>query len=218
ANAVYFALKACENGLSLPAGLKVAAIGQATAEALRHNGIAVDLAPLDRSNSETFLALPLMRSVAGQRFLIVRGRGGRELLADTLSQRGARVNYAEVYQRLRPKVEIAVHLKAWRERGIDAVTIFSGESLVNFVAMLGDPGMAVFRNIPLFVVSERIAFEARRAGFAKVSWTGHATDRAMFEALARIADPNARKEAGFGAESGWRLSGKSDHNQGRGGN
>ncbi|MCI0654525.1 MAG: uroporphyrinogen-III synthase [Methylococcaceae bacterium] len=197
ANAVYFALKACDNGLFIPAHLKVAAIGQATAAALERSGIAVDLAPRDQFSSEAFLALPGMQSVTGQRFLIVRGQGGRENLADTLRQRGAQVVYAEVYQRLRPVVDID-DLKGWRERDIDAVTIFSGESLINFVAMLGREGMARFRNIPLLVAGERIAAQAEREGFRKVILASNATDWALFEALAKISNPERGKEAGSG--------------------
>ncbi|MGH8559950.1 MAG: uroporphyrinogen-III synthase [Methylococcales bacterium] len=195
ANAVYFALKACDNALFIPAHLKVAAIGKATAAALERSGIAVDLVPCDHFNSEAFLALPQMQSVTGQRFLIVRGQGGREVLADTLKQRGAQVQYVEVYQRLRPTVDIHIHLKVWRERGIDAVTIFSGESLTNFVAMLGDEGMALFRNTPLLLAGERIAAQAERAGFKNVNLASNATDWALFEALAKIADPGRGKEA-----------------------
>ncbi|MGH8548411.1 MAG: uroporphyrinogen-III synthase [Methylococcales bacterium] len=198
ANAVYFALKACENIPMIPAHLRVAAIGEATALALEQSGIAVDLVPRERFNSEAFLALQEMQSVAGQRFLIVRGPGGREMLADTLSERGAHVMYAEVYQRLRPAVDIESHLRAWQERGIDAVTIFSGESLINFVAMLGDKGMAWARNIPLAVAGERIAERVESEGFKKVILAVNATEGALFEALTRISDPEQAEGLGSG--------------------
>ncbi|MCI0668725.1 MAG: uroporphyrinogen-III synthase [Methylococcaceae bacterium] len=190
ANAVYFALNACDNEFSIPAQVKVAAIGEATALALEQSGIAVDLVPRERFNSEAFLELPEMQSVAGRRFLIVRGRGGREMLADALQERGARVMYAEVYQRLRPTVDIDSYLQVWQERGIDAVTVFSGESLMNFIAMLGAKGMAWARNIPLVVAGERIACQAESHGFKKVILAAKATDWALFDALTRISDPD----------------------------
>lgn len=197
ANAVYFALKACNNSLLIPAHSKVAAIGRATAAALERNGLAVDLVPRERFDSEEFLALPPMQSVRGQRILIVRGRGGPEILADTLRSRGAQVIYAEVYERLRPVVDIDSHLQVWHQRGIDAVTIFSGESLINFVAMVGRNGMVRFRNIPLLVAGEGMAVQAQREGFKKVILATNATDWALFEALAKIADPGGKK-AGSG--------------------
>ncbi len=188
ANAVYFALKACKNALFVPPGLRVAAIGQATAAALERSGIRVDLAPPGRFSSEEFLTLSEMQSVAAQNFLIIRGQGGREVLADTLRRRGAQVVYAEVYQRLRPAVDIHGCLEAWRRRGIDVVTIFSGESLVNFIAMLSDEGLAWAREIPLVVAGERIAAQAEAGGFKKVILASNATDWALFEALAKISD------------------------------
>ncbi|MGR9106501.1 MAG: uroporphyrinogen-III synthase [Gammaproteobacteria bacterium] len=199
ANAVYFALKACDNAFFFPATAKVAAIGQATAAALERSGIRVDLHPRDRFDSEALLELPELQSVAGQHFLIVRGRGGRETLAATLRARGAHVVYAEVYERLLPNVTMAPYLETWRSRGIDAVTILSGESLVNFVAMLGDAGMTWARGVPLVVPGARVAAQAERAGFEKIILAANATDWALFEALGRLCDSG--RKAGFIPES-----------------
>jgi uroporphyrinogen-III synthase len=196
ANAVYFALKACDNALSVPAHTKVAAIGRATASALEESGVPVNLEPEGRFDSEAFLDLAPMQQVAGLRFLIIRGEGGRELLADTLQQRGAHVIYAEVYRRLRPKVDIASHLTSWRSRGIDAVTIFSGESLVNFIAMLGDNGLGWAQEIPLVVAGARIAAQARQEGFDKVILASNATDWALFKALAGFRSESNENDSG----------------------
>lgn len=194
ANAVYFALKACENASSIPAHVRVAAIGEATASALKQSGIKVDLVPRERFSSEAFLALNEMRSIAGQHVLIVRGRGGRELLADTLQARGAHVRYAEVYERVRPAVDIGPQLPRWRALGIDAITIFSGESLTNFVELLGEEGMAWAKNVPLVVASDRIAERAELEGFKTVIVAAGASDGALFDALTRTLGP--RMESG----------------------
>lgn len=194
ANAVYFACKACENTNFIPGGAKVAAIGRATAAALQARGIVVDLLPDEAFNSEALLASTKMHSVAGQSVLIVRGRGGREFLAETLHQRGAHVMYAEVYQRVRPCVEIESQLAAWRDRGIDAVTIFSGESLDNFIAMLGEDGTRWLREIPLVVAGRRIAASAVNRGFKQVFPADNATDWALFEALATIFGPDRARD------------------------
>lgn len=191
ANAVYFALKACDNELIIPEHLKVAAIGKSTADALERGGIRVDLVPKGRFNSEEFLALPEMQKVYGQRFLIVRGQGGREKLLNTLRQRGARVTYSEVYRRVVPNVDIDRNLKRWREEGIDAVTIFSGESLANFISILGSKGFAWFYKVPLVVASSGIAELAEEKGFENVILATNASDRAVFDAVSMISVSNS---------------------------
>jgi uroporphyrinogen-III synthase len=79
--------------------LRVAAIGQATAAALNAAGYRVSLMPEEGADSESLLALPQLADLAGQRVLIIRGTGGRELLFGAMTERGAQVHYAEVYTR-----------------------------------------------------------------------------------------------------------------------
>ena len=50
-------------------------------------------------SSEGVLALPILQSVSNQRVLLVKGRGGRSLMAQTLSYRGASVDTLEAYER-----------------------------------------------------------------------------------------------------------------------
>ena len=70
-----------------------AAVGESTAAALSQAGAAAVLWPVDGASSEALLALPELdeTAVVGATILIVRGEGGRQLLGDTLSKRGARV-------------------------------------------------------------------------------------------------------------------------------
>ena len=59
----------------------------------------VEIMPQATYNSEGLLAHPLLQNVSAKNITIFRGIDGCNLLAKTLCERGAQVEYAEVYQR-----------------------------------------------------------------------------------------------------------------------
>ena len=79
---------------------QIAAIGAATASALEADGIEVDIRPASGFDSESLLADTSLQSVT-----IVRGDPGRELLAKTLTERGATVQYLSAYSVIPRNVE-----------------------------------------------------------------------------------------------------------------
>ena len=88
-----------------PADVRIAAVGAATARALEDRGLHVTHCPETGFTSEALLALPALRDMSGRRVLILRGDGGREQLRETLTARGAQVDYLEVYQRAQAQTE-----------------------------------------------------------------------------------------------------------------
>ncbi len=144
-----------------PPRLKVAAVGARTAEELERCGRPVDIRPHQQFNSEALLALDAMRDVASKRIVIFRGEGGRELLGDTLRERGAQVEYAEVYRRGKPAGDFSSVMDA----GIDAIVVTSNESLRNLWEMAGETGREWLLYIPLVVISQRTADLAGELGF-----------------------------------------------------
>jgi uroporphyrinogen-III synthase len=163
-NAAQFGMAAMRQ---LPSSAQCFAVGPGTAKALAERGVSGVMTP-DGHDSEALLALPQLNAVAGKRVLIVRGVGGRELLADTLRARGATVHYLEAYRRLRPQADAAPLLAQWHDGGIDAVTAASTETLHNLAALLGDAGRPLLLRTPLFVPHEKIAAAARQFGVARV--------------------------------------------------
>ncbi len=155
----------------LPAGVRVAAVGQGSARELAARGVNDVLAPIGKADSESLLALPEMQAVDGQRMMIFRGEGGREVLAETLTQRGAEVLHAACYRRVHPEVDAGPVEAAWQRGEIQAVTVFSRESLDVLVTMLSGPGVEQLRRTPLFAPHERIAEYARLLGVAEVRAT-----------------------------------------------
>jgi len=169
----------------LPADQQIAAVGSATAARLAHYGLDATLVP-ERHDSEGLLALPQLADMAGRRVLILRGNGGRELLAATLRQRGAGVDYAEVYRRLIPRRSAANLVAGW-ERWVDAVVITSAEILDNLITLLGEAGAAKLHKTPLVVVSKRLAAHAKACGCRKLHLAAGADDDALLAALCELA-------------------------------
>jgi uroporphyrinogen-III synthase len=168
--AIFVSPNAVERGMKLigasplPPRLKVAAIGGGSVKALAGFGVQDVIAPPRRFDSEALLELPALAQVAGQRIVIFRGEGGREVLGATLAQRGALVEYAECYRRRRPQADAAFLLQAWERGEIGAVVVTSSDAVRNFFDMIGKPGQTWLQNTPLFAPHPRIAETARGLG------------------------------------------------------
>ncbi len=181
-NAVHFGLAAFRLHGGLPADTLLAAVGRGTARELeRATGRAPDIVPAHHFDSEGLLSLPPLQDVAGKRILIVRGNGGRELLADTLRERGAGVDYAEVYRREPSTAEVAE--PGWLDN-TDIITVTSSEALENLVDQTTMAQRATLLGKPLVVVSERTAAKAEKLGFrlpARIAT--QASDEAIMDAV-----------------------------------
>ncbi len=168
--AIFISANAVEFGLryaSLPHEIRLAAIGNTTAVALRQAGYRNIIVPTQGADSEALLATPALRDVAGKRVAIFRGVGGRETLRDTLRQRGAKVAYIECYTRRRPDVAPDVVSSLVARDDIAAIQASSRETLENFCNMIGDKGVALLGHKPLFAPHAAILEGARILGFSE---------------------------------------------------
>lgn len=147
--------------------LRVAAIGRATAAALNAAGHRVSVVPRDGYDSEALLACAELRHMSGQRVLIVRGRGGRELLGDALAERGAEVAYAEVYERqpARPAAEAVQRIESlWRQGGIHAYTATSSDLLDALLGIVTPRCRELMNSTVLLTGARRVAEHAATLG------------------------------------------------------
>jgi uroporphyrinogen-III synthase len=187
ANAVTFGLKWLDTPQQhVLQHMTLGAIGKKTASALQQHGFTVQWVPATGFTSEDFLAMPQTQQLIGRRILIFRGEGGRELLADTLRQRGATVDQVDVYQRVCPKID-ANHLKQHHEqRQLDIIAVTSSEGILNLLAMLDNPDW--IKTVPLLVGSQRMLETARQAGFSgTLVLADNPSDEAMLQALTHWA-------------------------------
>ena len=183
-NAVHFAMRELPHPPAWPAGWSVSTVGPSSEAALAQYGFARIIAPQDAFDSEAVLRLPEMQEavVSDQTVLIFRGEGGRELLGDTLQQRGAQVRYIPCYRRSCPVDSAAPLLAQHQQQALDALTLTSSEGVSYLGGLLGRAGIQLLQQVPVFVPHVRIAQAAQRLGFQQVELTAGA-DQGLWDGL-----------------------------------
>ena len=154
---------AVKYGLPYAADAAICAIGPATAAAIEESGLEVAIRPRDGFDSEHLLAEPALQDVSGQSVRIIRGSDGRELLAESLRERGANVEYLSVYERKMPRhnnAELERVANLWANGSIDCVTVMSLASFENLVELLPESCVERLGNTPLVTPAARVIKEA----------------------------------------------------------
>lgn len=165
---VFISSNAVQHGMPLllaagiPAHLHFAAIGPVTAQALQQYGIQNVLIPEQRYDSESLLALPEMLHMQGKQVLIVRGVGGREVLAETLKQRGAEVTFGECYRRINPQSSLLPLQQAQAAGKLQAIVVTSSEALRALMTLSIAAQWPI--SVPVLVNHPRIAEQAAEHG------------------------------------------------------
>lgn len=134
----YFLDRIRQQGLDWRAlsGVKLAAIGPATAQALAERDLDVDLKPAEYRAEA--LAAELSPTAKGQRFLLLRASRGREVLADTLRSAGGEVDQVVVYNSFdvtEPDAQVASALAAG---DVDWITVTSSAIARSLVQLFGE--------------------------------------------------------------------------------
>ena len=163
---IFVSRNAAEYGSDYASG-RVAAVGPATAAALESHGLTIDILPTAGFDSEHLLAEPELKDAHGKAFRIVRGNEGRELLADELERRGARVDYLSVYERSLPDhtdEALADLAKRFNDGRVDAVVVMSVTSLENLEALIPADCADAYRQTPLVTAAARVIKELHKRG------------------------------------------------------
>ena len=166
----------------LPIGIEWLAIGKATANVLAGYDIHAGTSELG-IDSEALLNHPALSAekIAHQRILIMRGDSGRDLLADTLRQRGAQVDYCDLYHRQAVTYPIEEIKNGVLQAPLSGILINNGEALLHLCSLVGRS--ITLTETTLVVPSQRIAQLAREQGFRNIHVAGGADNNAMINAL-----------------------------------
>jgi len=167
----------------------LAAIGPATARAMRERGLSATVTPSGGIDSEHLLLHPRLADPRGQRILIVKGRKGRELLREQLIGRGAFVAVAEVYERLRAAygdAELSALTAQFAAGGIDIVTATSADVATALLEIATPSLRSEFDRVHWLVPGSRVAEALRRHGVtAPLIQAESAEDQDLLAAILR---------------------------------
>lgn len=184
-NAVEYGLKQIQKLTTLPENVLLATIGQGSAKTLNNIlGKQPDISPRENFNSEGLLAMPAMQSVDKKHILIIRGNGGREHLKETLQQRGAVVEYLDVYKRIKPETNTAELEQYLQNNQIAAIVITSAESLKNLLELTPVKVLSLLLQVPLLLINQRLVEIAKETKFSgNLFIANEASDDAIIESL-----------------------------------
>jgi uroporphyrinogen-III synthase len=161
----------------LPVGIQYWAVGKSTAQAMNMPGMQAQHSA-QGFDSEALLAEPDLQHLDNQRILILRGVGGRELLAETLIKRGASVDYCELYQRDIPEYTDNELDQLIEQQKITDVIVSSQQSLNNLRTLISPDILARCR---ILLPSARVANTAQ--DMPNVVNCHGASDEAFLQAL-----------------------------------
>jgi len=172
------------------AGVKVAAVGATTAEALRERGVDPQFVP------DKFVGRQIARGlegVEGKRVCLLRAKVAGKELPELLRARGAEVLDVPVYENV--PLDIEADAAAKLKEGVDMVTFTSGSTVRNFVAGAGnDPDLAaILAELPcacIGPVTEKAARDLKLD--VRVVSEVHTTD-GLFDALVAYFDKEKTK-------------------------
>lgn len=144
--------------------MRVHAIGAATADALGRLGQPLAMIPEAPFSSEACVAQ--LRQLQPARLLIIKGQGGRALVASELEPLGWQVSTASVYRRIRPGLDPHSVARLLTDPPPLIVSVTSNEVLHNLV-VLAREHLGLLRQLPLVLNSHRAAELARSLGFSQ---------------------------------------------------
>src|SRR3989337_1457068 len=115
-------------------GIKICAIGPATAKAIEDLGIRVDLVPKE-NRAEAIIAGLGKNKIKGKSFLLPRALKAREVLPEEIKRLGGKVDVVTAYRTVQPKEKTDDIRKMFQEKKFDVVTFTSSSTVENFVSM-----------------------------------------------------------------------------------
>jgi uroporphyrinogen-III synthase len=168
--------------------LRCAAVGRATADALRALGLAVEVVP-ERAVGDA-LAASLADRVRGQRVLLVRAAAARDVVPDALTTAGASVMIVDAYRTVVPADAVGhAHAIFDAEPFPDAVMFTSGSTVTHLLDVLRDAGISFPAQVACVSIGPVTSTALRDAGLRVAAEAEAASLDALVDACVRLFQP-----------------------------
>jgi uroporphyrinogen III methyltransferase/synthase len=173
---------------SLPVGLRVAAVGPATADALRAAGVRVDHVP---GEYLTVAIAEGLGDVRGQRIVLARADAATPDLCDALVERGAIVEEVIAYRTVEGSAPSRDPLHGALHDDLAGIAFTSGSTVRGLMRLASPVDRGRARCIPAFCIGPVTADAARQSGFDIATVAADHTALGLADA---IADYFARED------------------------
>lgn len=165
-------------------GIRIAAVGPATADAARNTGLNVEYVAVKHQG--TALAEELSGKIAGKLILLPRSDRANPELVEKLEGLGSRVKEIVAYKTVRPDEQSGAMVEKLVKEGADAVLFFSPSAIHHLQDILGDQNFHEFSQRTLFAAIGPVTEEALRK--AKAEHVAMAGDTTVEAAIALLRD------------------------------
>jgi len=177
--------RAAALGLNLAAAphLKVAAVGEVTAEAARQASLSVALVP------ETYVAESLVKSLAeqtyGKKVLLPRASVARDVIPDVLRAAGASVDVVDAYRNVMPEAAPAL-LREALQKGIAAAAFTSSSTVTHLADAAREAGIAFpFAGVAAISIGPITSKTLRDLGWEPAAEAAQSDVSGLIQAIAR---------------------------------
>ena len=195
---IFISVNAVEQGLANLApqlrelGCPILAVGRATASAISSAGF--DVSVPSQADSEGLLDLDILHGVKGKQIVLVKGEGGRGLLAEALRERGAEVVSYVCYRRAPTEIDAGQFCWQLCEKEHLVFQASSGEIVEQLTDLLGRGGQPNLLDSPVIVPSKRVAKIAAGLGWSRIITAAGAGDDSFLAAIEPLQSQQIKEQ------------------------
>jgi uroporphyrinogen-III synthase len=172
-------------GADALSGVRIAAVGPATAAALRGAGLEPEVVAADHDASGLAAAMRT-QAVEGATVWFPAAEGARDTLAEALRAAGAAVTVQAIYRSAMPD-GAAGRVRAALAGGVDAITLTSGSTARHLAAAL--EGSPLPSGVRIVCIGDRTAADAITAGLPVHAVATESSAEGLVEALTGCLTP-----------------------------